>query len=244
MSVRNLAGTTAIVTGASRGFGRASAIALVERGAHVVGVARDESLLCELREKLGDAFTPELADVADPELPVRLISEYRPKTLVLNAGATPPVARLQDQTWQNFSTNWNVDVRQVFNFARQALIAPLDPGSVVVSLSSGAALRGGSPLSGGYAGAKATIRFISAYARSDAEASGSGIRFVALLPRLTPATDLGRIYTEAESGSRVALAGPSLSVDQVGTSVADLATDDACVAAAYLLTAACLQPLE
>jgi NADP-dependent 3-hydroxy acid dehydrogenase YdfG len=243
MSVRQLAGTTAIVTGASRGFGRAIAIALVERGADVVGVARDEALLSELREKLGDAFTPELADVADPELPVRLISEYRPKTLVLNAGATPAVARLQEQTWENFSTNWNVDVRQVFNFVRQSLTAPLDPGSVVVSLSSGAALRG-SPLSGGYAGAKATIRFISAYARAEAERSGAGIRFVALLPQLTPATDLGRIYTEAYSGSRVAPANPSLSVDQAGTSVADVATGDVYVAPAYVLTAAGLQPLE
>jgi NAD(P)-dependent dehydrogenase (short-subunit alcohol dehydrogenase family) len=44
MSVRQLAGTTAIVTGASRGFGRAIAIALVERGADVVGVARNEAL--------------------------------------------------------------------------------------------------------------------------------------------------------------------------------------------------------
>jgi NADP-dependent 3-hydroxy acid dehydrogenase YdfG len=59
-------------------------------------------------------------------------------------------------------------VRQVFNFARQALRAPLDSGSVVISLSSAAALRG-SPFSGCYAGAKATIRFISAYARSEAE---------------------------------------------------------------------------
>jgi hypothetical protein len=61
---------------------------------------------------------------------------------------------------------------------------------------------------------------------------------------LTPATDLGRIYTEAYSGSRVAPAGPILSVDQAGTSVADVATDAACVAPAYLLTAAGLQPLE
>ena len=75
-----------------------------------------------------------------------------------------PLLRLQDQTWDNFSTNWNVDVRQTFNFVREALGTPLDPGSVVISLSSGAALRG-SPLSGGYAGAKATIRFISSYAR-------------------------------------------------------------------------------
>ena len=61
---------------------------------------------------------------------------------------------------------------------------------------------------------------------------------------MTPATDLGRIYTEAYSGSRVAPANPSLNVDQAGTSVADVATGDAYVAPAYVLTAAGLQPLE
>ena len=168
MSLRQLAGTTVLVTGASRGFGRAIAVAFAEEGAHVVGVARNQVLLSELRAQLGEAFTPEVADVADPELPGRLISRYKPRTLVLNAGATPNVLRLQDQTWDNFSANWNVDVRHVFTFAREALTAPLHPGSVVISLSSGAALRG-SPLSGGYAGAKATIKFISSYARSEAE---------------------------------------------------------------------------
>ena len=39
---RDLSGKSAIVTGASRGFGRAAAISLSERGAHVVGVARNE----------------------------------------------------------------------------------------------------------------------------------------------------------------------------------------------------------
>ena len=170
------------------------------------------------------------------------MSQYRPGTLVLNAGATPTVARLQDQTWENFSTNWNVDVRQAFNFVREALTSPLDPGSVVISLSSGAALRG-SPLSGGYAGAKATIKFISSYARSEAERNGSGIRFVAVSPQLTPPTDLGRLYTEAYSGSSVAPPGPGLTLDQAATSIVRLAIDDG-VAAAYLLNAAGLQPLE
>jgi NADP-dependent 3-hydroxy acid dehydrogenase YdfG len=242
MSLRRLVGTTAIVTGASRGFGRAIAVSLVEEGAHVVGVARKEALLSKLRVQLGEAFTPEVADVADPELPVRLISQYRPRTLVLNAGATPAVARLQDQTWDNFSANWNVDVHQVFNFVRAALTEPLDPGSVVISLSSGAALRG-SPLSGGYAGAKATIKFISSYAGSEAERNGSDIRFVTVLPQLTPATDLGRLYTEAYRGSNVAPPGLSLTVDQVAASMVGLATDDV-VAPAYLLTAEGLQPLE
>ena len=92
MSVRELSGTTAIVTGASKGFGRATAIALAGRGAHVVGVARSAELLNELQEQLGEGFTPEVADVADPALPDRLLSEYRPQTLVLNAGAAPVVA--------------------------------------------------------------------------------------------------------------------------------------------------------
>lgn len=241
--VRRLEGTTAVVTGASRGFGRAVATALVERGANVIGVARSEGLLFQLKEQLGGAFSPEVADAATPDLPARLISHYRPRILVLNAGATPAVARLQDQTWDNFSSNWTVDVRHVFNFIREALRAPLDPGSVVISLSSGAALAG-SPLSGGYAGAKATIRFISTYGRWEAERSGSGIRFVSVLPQLTPATDLGRVYTEAYSGSNVAPPGPSLSLDQAGTSIADLATDDTHAAPAYLLRAAGLQALE
>ena len=43
MSITDLSGSTAIVTGASRGFGRATAIALAANGAHVVGVSRRES---------------------------------------------------------------------------------------------------------------------------------------------------------------------------------------------------------
>ena len=60
----------------------------------------------------------------------------------------------------------------------------------MIALSSGAALAG-SPLSRGYAGAKATIRFIAAYAASESDRGGLGIRFVSLLPDLTPVTDLG-----------------------------------------------------
>ena len=150
MTVRQLTGTTAIVTGASRGFGRAISVSLVERGALVVGVARNQELLVELKEQLGDVFTPEVADVADPAAATQLIADYRPQTVVLNAGATPQVGTLREQTWEMFSTNWSVDVRHVFALTQEVLTAPLDPGSVVVSLSSGAAFLAGSPpLSGG-----------------------------------------------------------------------------------------------
>lgn len=89
MSTQELAGTTALVTGASRGFGRGIATALCQAGARVVGVARDRARLEEVRSQLGDAFTPVVADVTDPVVAGRLIDAHRPRTLVLNAGASP-----------------------------------------------------------------------------------------------------------------------------------------------------------
>jgi NAD(P)-dependent dehydrogenase (short-subunit alcohol dehydrogenase family) len=250
MSVLDLTGTTAIVTGASRGFGRATAIALSDAGAHVVGVARNERLLEQLAEQLGDRFTPEVADAADPLLPSRLINRYRPRTLVLNAGAAPVPAPLSEQTWENFSTNWNTDVQHVFNFARDALTAPLDSGSVVISLSSGAALNG-SPMSGGYAGAKAAVRFLSAYARLESQQKGSNIRFVAVLPLLTPDTDLGRLYTgiyATQSGLKeetfLERFGGTLTAERAGRAICDLAADDSCTSPAYLLSVHGLQPVD
>ena len=81
-------------------------------------------------------------------------------------------------------------MQHAFGWVREALLAPLPPGSVVITMSSGAALRG-SPLSGGYAGAKATIRFLASYAAAESQRDELGIRFVSVLPQLTPATRLG-----------------------------------------------------
>jgi NAD(P)-dependent dehydrogenase (short-subunit alcohol dehydrogenase family) len=250
MSVRDMAGTTAIVTGASRGFGRATTIALAELGAHVVGVARHEELLDELAAQLDDRFTPEVADAADPSLPGRLISRYRPQTLVLNAGAAPVPAPLSEQTWENFSINWSTDVQHVFNFTRQALTGSLDPGSVVISLSSGAALNG-SPMSGGYAGAKATIRFVSAYAGMEAQQKGSDVRFVAVLPLLTPDTDLGRLYTDTyaqlagvSEEKFLERFGGTLTAEHAGRSIGHLATNDSYTAPAYILSIDGFKPLD
>jgi short-subunit dehydrogenase len=57
MPASQLSQKTAIVTGASRGFGRAIATSFVSHGAHVVGVARTEAQLEDLREQLGDSFS-------------------------------------------------------------------------------------------------------------------------------------------------------------------------------------------
>lgn len=112
MGSSELTGTTALVTGATRGFGRGIAVALHGAGANVVAVARNAERLAELRSELGDSLTTVAADAADPVVAGSLIEQYRPRTLVLNAGAAPLLRPLQHQTWESFSRNWNVDTRQ------------------------------------------------------------------------------------------------------------------------------------
>ena len=247
---QELTGSTAVVTGASRGFGRATAVALHAAGAHVVGVARDRAALGELRAQLGDGFTPVAADAADPVTAGHLIDEYTPRVLVRDAGASPLSRPLHQQTWQTFSRNWDVDVQHAFHWTREALLRPLAPGSVVVAVSSGAAVQG-SPLSGGYAGAKAAIRFLTSYAADESERAGLGIRFTAVLPQLTPATELGAAAVAAYAARAGVDAetflkdrGPALTPAQAGDAIAGLASGAGQAERAHLLTAAGLRPLQ
>jgi len=244
MPTQELADTTALVTGASRGFGRSISIALAKAGARVVGVARDREALAEVRAQIGDSFVAVTADVTDPVTAGQLIDQYRPRTLVLNAGAVPLSRPLHHHTWETFSRNWDVDVKQAFHWSREALLTPLDPGSVVISFSSGAALRG-SPVSGGYAGAKATIKFIASYAADESQRADLGIRFVAVLPKLTPTTGHGAIGVAAYA-KRMGVTveqflenfGETVDPELVGKAVVDVATDAGLDSGAYLLHSA------
>ena len=118
----------------------------------------------------------------------------------------------------------------------------------MIAFSSGAALFG-SPLSGGYAGAKATIRFIAQYAADESQRGGLGIRFVSVLPQLTPETELGAAAVAAYAAregmdipSFLATRGPSLTPEQAGQAVLDLAAGTG--HGAYLLAAAGLKELQ
>jgi len=218
---------TAVVTGASRGFGRAIAAALVATGTRVVGVARDEEPLRAVRDDLGAGFTPLAADATDDALARSVLREHRPTLLVLNAGVAPHMAPVQEQTWETFSRNWEVDTRHVFAWTRAALREPLAPGSVVVAMSSMGAVAG-SPRSGGYASAKAGIRFVARYAAGESARAGLGIRFLTLLPGLTP-TGIGAVGVAAYAAQQgvdpetfVAGMAPVLTPEQVAKSLVDL----------------------
>jgi NAD(P)-dependent dehydrogenase (short-subunit alcohol dehydrogenase family) len=243
------AARTTIVVGASRGLGRGIAAAFAEAGAPVVAVARTAAGLDGIAGGAGD-IRPEVADAADPTVPGDLLDRYEPAAVILVAGASPVMRPLQDQTWETFSVNWDTDVRIAFHWLREALVKPLRPGSRVVVVSSGAAIAG-SPLSGGYAGAKATQRFMTAYAQEEVTRAGLGITFTAVLPRITPLTDLGRtaVRAYADRGGQseeeyLRRFGEPLTPEVAGAAMVELVrADPATVAPGYLLTGAGLQEL-
>jgi 3-oxoacyl-[acyl-carrier protein] reductase len=139
-----LRGKTALVTGASRGIGRATAVALAEAGAHLLvhygrSTQEAESLVSEIQTKGGradaismDLGTPDGASLLAKQ--VRSIVGDRLDVLVLNAGVNKraPVA---DYTVENFDTLFGTNVRGPF-FLVEQLLAILEEGSDIVVISS------------------------------------------------------------------------------------------------------------
>jgi NAD(P)-dependent dehydrogenase (short-subunit alcohol dehydrogenase family) len=230
-------------------LGRGIARAFAEAGAPVVALARSGPALAELASSSASIRT-EVADAADATVAGSLIDRYEPEVVILVAGASPLMRPLQHQTWETFSVNWHTDVRIAFHWLREALLKPLLPGSRVVVVSSGAAVAG-SPLSGGYAGAKATQRFITGYAQDEANRADMGITFTAVLPRITPLTDLGRPAVRAYAARNgqseeeyLQQMGEPLTPEVAGAALLELVRADAAtLAPGYLLTGAGVQTL-
>jgi NAD(P)-dependent dehydrogenase (short-subunit alcohol dehydrogenase family) len=177
---------TALVIGANGAVGQATASALAAAGAHIVAAGHER-------------------DATDPAQIAALLDEADPDLVVVAAGTRPRMVPIQEHTWESFSAAWNVDVKIAFEVGRAALARPLRAGSTVVIVSSGAALNvNGSPLSGGYAGAKRMQMFLADYLQRAADARDLGIRFVALAPRAflvgTPIGDAAAAAYGAETG--------------------------------------------
>jgi 3-oxoacyl-[acyl-carrier protein] reductase len=135
---------TALVTGASRGIGRATALALARAGAHVVvhygrSAEEAESLVAEIQTKGGHA-TAISADLGTPDgasllaKRLRSIVGDRLDVLVLNAGISK-AARIADYTAEDFDSLFATNVRGPF-FLIQQLVPVLGEGSSVVVISS------------------------------------------------------------------------------------------------------------
>jgi NAD(P)-dependent dehydrogenase (short-subunit alcohol dehydrogenase family) len=178
----SLRGKIALVIGGSSGVGKATVQALIGEGVRVTAVARGAERLRALAAEVGDGVATLRGDAADRSFAERLLPELRPDLVVHAAGVTPPMGYLDELDWDAFSETWNGDLKASFLLVKQALTLPLSPGSTVVLVSSGAAIAG-SPLSGGYAGAKRMQWLLAGYAQKVSDARKLGIRTLAVLPK-------------------------------------------------------------
>src|SRR5258707_6661489 len=152
-------GQTALVVGASRGFGRGVTESLVAKGRTVPAVARTREDLEDLAERTLARII--VADATDEQAIERILSEAKPNFLVLRAGTTLDLRPLHQHTWETFSRTWEVDTKLTFLWVRAALRADQWLQHVVV-FGSGSALFG-STFSGGYAIAKSIKGIIAEY---------------------------------------------------------------------------------
>ena len=220
----------ALVTGGSSGLGLGIVEALIGAKADVVVVARDAQRLADLERRLG--ITAVAGDITDAALAESLLREFRPTILALNAGAIPAMAPLHEQTWEGFSNTWNTDVRGGFHWLQAALRLPLARGSRVLVGSSGAAVNG-SPMSGGYAGAKRMLWLMAGYANAVSAEQDLGIRFQAVVPRqMLAAGGVGHAGAEAYSRRKgvtpeafLANFGKPMTARDVGDHIVRILTD-------------------
>jgi 3-oxoacyl-[acyl-carrier protein] reductase len=229
-----LAGKTALVTGASRGIGRASALALAAAGAQVLvhygtGAAEAEAVVAEIRAGGGRAEAIG-ADLAAADGPHRLAAKVREivgdrlDILVANAGIAR-FATIEETTVEEFDRLFAVNVRAPFFLVQQAL-PMLHEGSSVILTSSLAARAAVGQLSA-YAATKGALETLVTHL---ATALGPrGIRVNAVAPGVV-ATEMSS-FTQTESGRSFALGMQALQriarPEDIGDVVAFLASDAA-----------------
>src|ERR1700688_2391271 len=229
-----LSGKTALVTGASRGIGRASALALARMGAQVLvhygsGVKEAEAVVAEIRKAGGrsDAVAADLSapdGAHKPAKQVRAVVGDRLDILVANAGISKS-ATIEETTVEDFDRLFAVNVRAPF-FLVQQLLPIMCKGSSIVFLSSLAAraVVGTEPA---YAATKGAIDTLVKHFASMLGARG--VRVNAVAPGVVETDMLN--FTRTDAGRDFSLGIQALKrlaqPDDIGGVIAFLASEDA-----------------
>lgn len=185
-----LTGKNMVVIGGSRGVGRRIVEYAIGNGARVLAVARQQGPLRQLTQEVPGTEVLSL-DATEEGAPSKVFDVFQPDILVVCAGAFPPAAPLNKLSWLEFAVNWETDVKIAFHFCKAALSRPLPAGASVILMAGSAALAG-SPISGGYAGAKRTEIFMANFSQKESDRLGLGLRFMALAPLIMPDTEVGK----------------------------------------------------
>jgi 3-oxoacyl-[acyl-carrier protein] reductase len=230
----NLANKTALVTGASRGMGRATALALAAAGARIIvhyGRNADEAkaVVDQIRAAGGraDAVAADLATSGGPHAlaaQARDLIGDRLDILVSNAGISK-ASPLEDMTVKDFDELFAVNVRAPY-FLVQQVLPILGAGSNIVFLSSLGARAAVGTLAA-YASTKGAINTLVKY--FSAALGPRGIRVNAVAPGVID-TDMSS-FTKTEEGRTVVMGMQTLKrIGQpadVASVIAFLASDEA-----------------
>lgn len=182
---------TALITGASKGIGAATARHLAAEGWNVACLARSGAALAELVADIGDNAIAIVADVADNEAMKAAVKRTVERfgsldLLVNNAGLIDPIARIENSDPDAWSMVTDVNIKGVYYGIRHALpIMKAAGGGTVINISSGAA---NAPVEGWshYCATKAAVKMLTAQLHKE---EGPTIRSIGLSPG-TVATDM------------------------------------------------------
>lgn len=222
-----------VVTGASRGIGRAAALALSAHSAKLVLVARDQSGLdsvVEHIEQAGGNAISVAADVSDFEQIQGAVQQGhthfgRIDVLVNNAGIIDPIAKIANVDPSAWAKVLQVNTLGVFNGIRAVLPLMLNSGAgTIINMSSGAA---NGPLEGWshYCASKAAAKMLTQSVHK--EYASEGITAVGLSPG-TVATDMMRSIKISGVNPVSQLDWQShIEADDVGKAIVYLCTDAA-----------------
>lgn len=177
--------TTAFITGATSGIGRAMAVALSEAGYEVYAAGRSRTALEELRaERAG--ITPVAVDVTDRDAIEAAVADLHIDVLVNNAGIMPPLGNFADMKISDIDTALEINVSAAILLTR--LVAPQmrerQSGHIVFTGSSAA--HAAFPNIAVYSATKAAIAGFAAALRADL--SQYGVRVTEIVP--------GRVETQ------------------------------------------------
>jgi 3-oxoacyl-[acyl-carrier protein] reductase len=230
----NLSGKTALVTGASRGIGRVSALTLAKAGAQVLvhyatGETEAAAVVTEVRQAGGRAERI-ATDLRAPDGPHALASRVhdivgdRLDILIANAGVSK-AATIEEMTVEDFNDLFAVNVRAPY-FLIQQLLPTLCKGSSIVMLSSLAAHAAVGNLSA-YAATKGAIDTLVKHFSS--ALGDRGIRVNAVAPGVVD-TEMSN-FARSDAGRNITLAMQALKriaqPDDIGDAIVFLASDEA-----------------
>ena len=174
---------TAMITGATAGFGQAAARKFAAGGWQVVGTGRRSERLRELQDELGSSFLPLEIDMRDREAVESLAKLSAPwgeiDLLLNNAGLAPPTTPMPDTDWDRIQDVLDTNINGLVVLTRALLPKLIERKGQIINLSSVAATY---PYKGGavYAGTKAFVRQFSLDLRCDL--AGTGVRVTSIEP--------------------------------------------------------------